>query len=155
MGDQWDGGPMSRGDQWDGGPMEWVVHGCHLGDQWDGRPMIWGTNEMGDQWDGGPMRWGTNDVHPKQTPTAAQDDVIKWKHFPRYWPFVWGIHRSVVNSPHKGQWRGALIMFSLIYACSNGWVNNWDASDLTRHRAHYNVTVIDCMFAGISCTPFT
>ena len=21
-------------------------------------------------------------------------DVIKWKHFPRYWPFVWGIHRS-------------------------------------------------------------
>ena len=29
------------------------------------------------------------------------DDVIKWKHFPRYWPFV---HRSPVNSPHKGQW---------------------------------------------------
>ena len=22
------------------------------------------------------------------------DDVIKWKHFPRCWPFVWGIHRS-------------------------------------------------------------
>ena len=39
-------------------------------------------------------------------------DVMKWKHFPRYWPFVWGIHRSPVNSPHKGQWRGAL-MFSL------------------------------------------
>ena len=34
------------------------------------------------------------------------DDVIKWKHFPRYWPFVWRIHRSPVNSPHKGQWRG-------------------------------------------------
>ena len=31
------------------------------------------------------------------------DDVIKWKHFPRYWPFVRGIHRSPVNSPHKGQ----------------------------------------------------
>ena len=30
------------------------------------------------------------------------DDVIKWKHFPRYWPFVRGIHRSTVNSPHKG-----------------------------------------------------
>ena len=27
------------------------------------------------------------------------DDVIKWKHFPRYWPFVRGIHRSPVNSP--------------------------------------------------------
>ena len=43
----------------------------------------------------------------------VHDDVIKWKHFPRYWPFVRGIHRSPVNSPHKGQWRGAL-MFSLI-----------------------------------------
>ena len=29
------------------------------------------------------------------------DDVIKWKHFPRYWPYVRGIHRSPVNSPHK------------------------------------------------------
>ena len=29
------------------------------------------------------------------------DDVIKWKHFPRYWPFVRGIHRSPVNSPHR------------------------------------------------------
>ena len=37
------------------------------------------------------------------------DDVIKWKNFPRYWPFVWGLHRSPVNSPHKGQWRGALV----------------------------------------------
>ena len=43
----------------------------------------------------------------------SHDDVIKWKHFPRYWPFVRGIHRSPVNSPHKGQWRGSL-MFSLI-----------------------------------------
>ena len=33
------------------------------------------------------------------------DDVIKWRHFLRYWPFVRGIHRSPVNSPHKGQWR--------------------------------------------------
>ena len=43
----------------------------------------------------------------------SHDDVIKWKHFPRYWPFVRWIHRSPVNSPLKGQWRGAL-MFSLI-----------------------------------------
>ena len=51
------------------------------------------------------------------------DDVIKWKPFPRYWPFVRGIHRSPVNSPHKGQSRGAL-MFTLICARINGWVNN-------------------------------
>ena len=37
------------------------------------------------------------------------DGVIKWKHFSRYWPFVRGIHRSPVNSLHKGQWRGALM----------------------------------------------
>ena len=47
------------------------------------------------------------------------NDVIKWKHFQRYWPFVRGIHRSPGDSPHKGQWRGAL-MFSLICACTNG-----------------------------------
>ena len=27
------------------------------------------------------------------------DDVIKWKHFPRYWPFVRGIHRSPAQRP--------------------------------------------------------
>ena len=33
---------------------------------------------------------------------CVHDDVINWKRFPRYWPFVWEIHRSPVNSPHKG-----------------------------------------------------
>ena len=74
------------------------------------------------------------------------DDVIKWKHFPSYWPFVRGIHWSIVNSPHKGQWRRAL-MFSLICAWINGWVNNREADDLRRHRAHYDVTV---MASGVS-----
>ena len=57
----------------------------------------------------------------------VHDDIIKWKHFPRYWPFVRGIHRSLVNSPHKGQWRRAL-MVSLIYTRINGWVKLviWD-----------------------------
>ena len=52
-----------------------------------------------------------------------------------------GIYRSPMNSPHKGQWRWTL-MFSLICAWTNGWVNNRDASDLRRHRAHYDVTVM-------------
>ena len=72
----------------------------------------------------------------------SHDDVIKWKHFPRYWPFVRGIHRSSVNSPHKGQWRGAL-MFSLICVWINGWVNNRETCDLRRYRAHYDVIVMD------------
>ena len=62
------------------------------------------------------------------------DDVIKCKNVSRYWPFVRGIRRSPVNSPHKGQWRGAL-MFSLTCAWTNGWTNNRDAGDLRRHRA--------------------
>ena len=69
-------------------------------------------------------------------PMGHHDDVIKWKHFPCYWPFVRGIHLSPVNSPHKGQWRGAL-MFALICVWINGWVNNSD-----RHRAHYDVIVM-------------
>ena len=49
-----------------------------------------------------------------------------------------GIHRSPVNSSHKGQWRGAL-MFSLIFAWINRWINNGEAGDMRRHRAHYDV----------------
>ena len=77
----------------------------------------------------------------QQVTRHFHDDVIKWKHFPCYWPFVRGMHRSPVNSPHKGQWRGAL-MLSLIWALTNGWVNNRHAGDLRRNRAHYDVTVM-------------
>ena len=45
-----------------------------------------------------------------------------------------------VNSPHKGQWRGAL-MFSLIYAWITDWANNPEAGYLRRHRGHYGVIV--------------
>ena len=41
---------------------------------------------------------------------------------------VRGIHLSPVNPPYKGQWRGAL-MFSLICAWINGWVNTREAGD--------------------------
>ena len=69
---------------------------------------------------------------------SIHDDVIKWKHFPRYWLFVRGIYRSPVSSQHKGQWRGALI-FSLICTWINNWVNNGEAGDLRRYN---NVIVI-------------
>ena len=39
--------------------------------------------------------WHDND---KLEP-SNHHDVIKWKHFPRYWPFVRSIHRPAVNSP--------------------------------------------------------
>ena len=83
----------------------------------------------------------------QSTTKPCHDDVIKWKHFPRYWPFVRGIHRLPVNSPHKAQWRGAL-MFSLICAWINAWVNNREAGDLRRHRTHCDVIVM-YIFYGI------
>ena len=101
------------------------------------------------------------------------DDVIKWKHFPCNWPFVRGIHRSPVNSLHKGQWHRALI-FTLFCALNKrlskqsiGWwfgtpsrslwrhcnVNNQDAGDLRRHRVHYDATVMFSVISlnGIHC----
>ena len=71
----------------------------------------------------------------------SHDDVIKWKHFSRNWPFVWGSLPVPVNSPNKGQCPGAL-MFSLIRVWINGWVNNREAGDLRRHRGHYDVSVM-------------
>ena len=52
-----------------------------------------------------------------------------------------GFHRHRWIPRTQGQWCGAL-MFSLIYTWINGWVNNGEAADLRRHRAHYDVTVM-------------
>ena len=73
-------------------------------------------------------------------PFSKHDNVIKWKHFPRYWHLCGEFtgHRWIPRS----QWRGAL-MFSLICVWINGWVNNREAGDLRRHRAHYGVIVIE------------
>ena len=69
------------------------------------------------------------------------DDVNTSKHSPRYWPFVRGIHRSQLNSHHKGQWRRAL-MFYMICALTNSLLNSRDAGDLRRHCTHYDVTIM-------------
>ena len=66
------------------------------------------------------------------------DDVIKWKHFLRGWPYVRGIYRSPVNSPPKGQWRGALMFFFDLRRNTrlNKQSRRWY---LIRHRGHYYV----------------
>ena len=48
-------------------------------------------------------------------------------------------HRWIPRT--KSQWCGTL-MFSLIYAWINGWVNNREAGDLRRHGALYDVNVM-------------
>ena len=60
---------------------------------------------------------------------AKHGDVIKWKHFPRCWPSVRGIHRSPASNAEL--W-------------TNSWANHQDAGDLRRHRAHIDVTVMIC-----------
>ena len=62
---------------------------------------------------------------------------------------VWGIHRSPVNSPHKGQWRGTS-MFSMICAWTNDIVNNHEVGDLRRHRTNYDVTVMNNVMRSVS-----
>ena len=68
----------------------------------------------------------------------------RWRHqmetFPAFLALCAGIHWSPVNSPHKG--RGAL-MFIWSAPWINGWVNNREAGDLRRHRAHYDVIVMN------------
>ena len=88
------------------------------------------------------LRTTENTIRTFHYSTIHHDDVIKWKYFPRYWSFVRGIHRSPVNSPHKDQWRRAL-MFSLICAWKkNGLVNNLNAGDLRHHRGHHDLIVM-------------
>ena len=76
--------------------------------------LPWNTQTPRVYWNGGVC----------DTPSSRlpyNNDVIRWKHYQHYWPFVRGIHWSPVDSPHKGQWRGAL-MFSLICArADNYW----------------------------------
>ena len=63
-------------------------------------------------------------LEARQHVIGLHDDVTKWKHFPCYWPFLRGIHRSPVNSPHKGQWRGTMVS-SMIYAPEKRLGKQW------------------------------
>ena len=79
----------------------------------------------------------------KQTISSLgqHDDVIKWEHLPRYWPFERGIHPSPLNSTHQ---RPVTRSFEFFFICAwtNGWARNQDAGELSRRGAHYDVTVM-------------
>ena len=55
-----------------------------------------------------------------------------------------------VNSPHKGHWRGAL-MIHLISVWINSWRHTREAGDLRRYRAHYDVIVMS-LYSGNPAT---
>ena len=71
------------------------------------------------------------------------DDVIKWKHFPRYWPFVGGNPTVVGRFPSQKPVTRSFDFF-LWSAWTNGWANNrWFETPL-RWR-HCNVTKSNCL----------
>ena len=78
-------------------------------------------------------------VSPKDYRSIRYTYISWWHHQKEIFSMLLAIcaGNSMVNSPPKGQWWGAL-MFSLICAWTNSWVNNWDAGDLRRHHAHYD-----------------
>ena len=59
-------------------------------------------------------------------------DVIKWKHFPRYWTFVRGIHQSQLDSPHKRPITRAF-GFPLLIVWTDGWTNTRLTDDSRHH----------------------
>ena len=89
-------------------------------------------------------RWQTTTKQTKYEPCAwdvgipseAHDDVMKWKHFLRYWPFVRGIRPGEFPAP-----RPVTRSFDvfLIFAWTNSWVNNGNAGGLRLHHADFDV----------------
>ena len=83
----------------------------------------------------------------RQIADWLHDDIIKWKHFPRYWPFVRGTHRSSVTGSRWISLTKAsdaeLWCFFLSALWINGWASNHGAGDLRRHRAHYDGIIMD------------
>ena len=126
VGDRW----ISRTNgQWRGKCFHLMTSSCQISNKQEIVAIVRSTWELHRQ-------WCNTEIN------CDHDDVIKWKHFPRYWPSVREIHRSPMNCLHKGQWRGAL-MFCLICTWINDWVNNRETGDLGRHLTRYDVTVMN------------
>ena len=103
-------------------------------------------NKLNSHWALWP--WGDGPVNRTETfgsTTSLKHNLSWWRHqmetFSALLAICAGNSPVPVKSPHKGQWRGTL-MFTLICARINGWVNNCEAGDFKRNRAHYDVIVM-------------
>ena len=107
--------------------------------QWFDAHLVWNRN-----FDDAALNCG-NTIANVPIITVYCRAIAWWRHqmetFSALLAICGGIQRSPVISPHKGQWRGAL-MFSLVCVWINGWVNNREAGNLIRYRAHYDVSVM-------------
>ena len=94
----------------------------------------------------------TNDEHCKRVFLVLvvyflyiyHDDVIRWKHSPRYWPFGRELTGDTGHLwiPLTKASDAELWCFLWSAREQTDWVNNPDAGDLRRHRAHYDFTLI-------------
>ena len=101
-----------------------------------------------------PIPFFNKETFPFCSLLDASNCYTWWRHqmetFSALLAICAGIHQSPVNSPHKGQWRGAL-MFSLICVWINGWVNNREAGELRCYRVHCDITVMTNQFVNAQC----
>ena len=93
------------------------------------------------------IRWWRFEPH--------NDDVIKWKPFPRYWPFVRGIHRSPVTGEFPAQ-RAVMRSFDVFFDLRlskrlskqlRGWWLEMPSRTLWRHCNDTGLTrqICDCI----------
>ena len=76
------------------------------------------------------------------------NDVIKWKHFPHCWPFVRGIHRSLLNSPQKAS--DAELRYFLWSEQTVGQI----IKIVIRHLAHYDIIVMLALKFNLLCAKY-
>ena len=86
------------------------------------------------------LNYAALEIASDMSHNMQHDDVIKWKHFPRHWPLVRGIHRSPVNSPHKGQWRWALLYSLICVWINRGWWFETLSRWLWRHCNNFRLS---------------
>ena len=70
----------------------------------------------------------------------CHDDVINWKHFPRYWPFARRFRWIPFTKASDVE------LWCFLWSASEQTEQNWDAGDLRRHSTHYDVTVMYNLF---------
>ena len=130
------------------------ISGNYIQSNQHGRDSLWWSitamttliaRFMGPTW--GPSGAIRTQVGPMLAPWTLLSGKVEytWRHhqmktFSSLLSLCEGNHRSLVDSPHQGQWYGTL-MISLICTWSNGWVNNRDARDSRQHHTHCDVTV--------------
>ena len=89
--------------------------------------------------------WCNSFMHVLSHTVKSLSLVLWWRHQMEIFSALLALcagNSPVLNSPRKGQWRGALMFLWSACAWINCWANNREAGDLRRHSAHYDVIVM-------------